>query len=587
MLLLSTLALAGDFAEPADAYVGLLRESYAYVERSDFDVDAQLRHTRERAAAAADEEAFRLELYRGSLAFTDPHLLIGPLRDVDPNVVPTSSDLRVARRDGTFVVLDVRAGSPADLAGVRPGWKVLTVGGEAVEAAVQALWAGAVLAGTAAQWDYAATLVVNGRRTGDRELRFGTPKGKKKLVLGNPRDFASTVRERPPVEVARDGDLAVVRLNNQLGDRATIAAVDAATTGRPPRDVYVKAVSLDDRIRDQIYEDPDDDGPIRVWADLLLQAEDPMGTFVTLQLEAERRPLLTKEKALLRKLLEAHRTTLLGPLAPVVDPATAVFRRGILHAAHVRFPTPALRDQLREHPWWRSVRQIVTDPPHLRSGALPNVRRIGMRLVEVPGTETGSLPGELVQHDGQAASWTLLAALAKSRTPLPIEAFCVVVPDTFGDDQLAVLDDLSGLPALRELHLVGGNAWRRPSCPPRPLLSHPAVRALPRLVLDRYPGGHVHKTWETLGRKGREVVLLDPSFSMTIREGATGLDVHVTTTLDMPGVSNHLKQVVGSATGLGKVVVDGPTWAGRDVDRAAEMLAGAAELELPKRKRGT
>ncbi|MCB9671926.1 MAG: hypothetical protein H6734_20790 [Alphaproteobacteria bacterium] len=366
-----------------------------------------------------------------------------------------------------------------------------------------------------------------------------------------------------------------------------IAAVDAATTGRPPRDVYVKAVSLDDRIRDQIYEDPDDDGPIRVWADLLLQAEDPMGTFVTLQLEAERRPLLTKEKALLRKLLEAHRTTLLGPLAPVVDPATAVFRRGILHAAHVRFPTPALRDQLREHPWWRSVRQIVTDPPHLRSGALPNVRRIGMRLVEVPGTETGSLPGELVQHDGQAASWTLLAALAKSRTPLPIEAFCVVVPDTFGDDQLAVLDDLSGLPALRELHLVGGNAWRRPSCPPRPLLSHPAVRALPRLVLDRYPGGHVHKTWETLGRKGREVVLLDPSFSMTIREGATGLDVHVTTTLDMPGVSNHLKQVVGSASGLGKVVVDGPTWAGRDVDRAAEMLAGAAELELPKRKRGT
>ncbi|MCB9694758.1 MAG: hypothetical protein H6736_23345 [Alphaproteobacteria bacterium] len=228
MLLLSTLALAGDFDGPADAYVGLLRESYAYVERSGFDVDAQLRHTRERAAAAADEEAFRLELYRGSLAFTDPHLLIGPLRDVDPNVVPTSSDLRVARRDGTFVVLDVRAGSPADLAGVRPGWKVLTVGGEAVEAAVQALWAGAVLAGTAAQWDYAATLVVNGRRTGDRELRFGTPKGKKKLVLGNPRDFASTVRERPPVEVARDGDLAVVRLNNQLGDRATIAAVDAA-----------------------------------------------------------------------------------------------------------------------------------------------------------------------------------------------------------------------------------------------------------------------------------------------------------------------------------------------------------------------
>ncbi len=230
-LVLATPSHAGEtFDAPAaaDEYVALLRGNYAYLEREAFDVDAQLAHTRERAAAAADVEAFRLELYRGSLAFTDPHLLVGPLLDTDPNVVPTSSDLMVARRDGKVVVVDVRAGSPADVAGIRPGWTLLSVGGTPVDAAVEALWAGAVLARTPEQWDYAATLIANGRRVGQRDLRFRTPEGKAKLIVSNPRGFAGEVSERPPVQVERRDGIAVLRLENQLGDRESIPRIDEA-----------------------------------------------------------------------------------------------------------------------------------------------------------------------------------------------------------------------------------------------------------------------------------------------------------------------------------------------------------------------
>ncbi|MEM6960052.1 MAG: hypothetical protein AAF645_30520 [Myxococcota bacterium] len=205
-----------------------LRVGYAYLERADFDVDAQIAHARERALAAPDFETFRRGLHRFAMAFSDPHFYVGPLEDGDPNVWPTSGDLFVALDDEGFFVSDVRRDSPADGAGVRPGWRFLGTAQGSVDEAIAALWEGAVLAGTPKQRAYAATLVANGRRgDGERALRFSFGAQSHALTLASPRAFASAVEERPVVQLQYEGDVPVVRFENRLGDHGTIEAFGA------------------------------------------------------------------------------------------------------------------------------------------------------------------------------------------------------------------------------------------------------------------------------------------------------------------------------------------------------------------------
>ena len=211
-----------------DEFEETLRGSYAYLERTDFSVDAQLAHSRELAVRTRDPEAFRSILHRTSFAFTDPHFLVGPLQDSDPNVVPTSADLVISLRGRDLVVADVRAGSPADEAGVRPGWKLVSSDGQPVEQEIARIWSGVVVADTEKQHAYAATLVANGRRAGMRTLGFEVDRVPHTLALENPRAFAKRVDERPPVSLERRGSIGLVRFENSLGKRETIRAFDEA-----------------------------------------------------------------------------------------------------------------------------------------------------------------------------------------------------------------------------------------------------------------------------------------------------------------------------------------------------------------------
>ncbi|MCB9525159.1 MAG: hypothetical protein H6702_17540 [Myxococcales bacterium] len=213
------------------AFERTLRAYYAYLERPELDVAAVLAQARDPVAAAQGDAAVRAALLRATYAFADPHLLVGPIADDGLNVFPTSSDLVVAARAEAFIVTQVRAGSPAAQAGVRPGWQVTAVDGQPLAQAVAALHAGVVARPSPAQRDYAASLLVNGRRAGERRLTFQVGDQPRTLTLGNPRDFAKAVQQRPPVTLTRVGDSAVLRFENSLGDRATIAAFDAALKG--------------------------------------------------------------------------------------------------------------------------------------------------------------------------------------------------------------------------------------------------------------------------------------------------------------------------------------------------------------------
>lgn len=214
---------AAGFAE----FERTLRESYAYLDRADLDVDALLARARAEAGRAGSAAELRRVLHRATFAFADPHLLVGPLDDADPNVGPTSADLALTLKEDRLVVADVRAGSAADLAGVRPGWALRRVDGEAIEARAAALLGALVPEPTPRQRVYAATLVANGRRAGGRTIEFEVEGETRTLALENPRELARRVEALPPLEVREIGEVVVVRLGNSLGRQETIAAFDA------------------------------------------------------------------------------------------------------------------------------------------------------------------------------------------------------------------------------------------------------------------------------------------------------------------------------------------------------------------------
>ncbi len=209
------------------AFAQLFREGYAYLDRGDIATEPWLFRVQRACAGLPDPAALRATLNRALVVFEDPHLLVTPLGPTDPNVWPTAADLQMTQReDGAFVVAEVRAGSAADRAQLRPGQVITTVDGQPLAALVDAWLAPFLDAPRPSQRAYVATLLVNGRREGERQLGLLQGRRTRALVLENPRVLARQVAERPPLTVVREGPLLWVRFENSLGDRATIAAFD-------------------------------------------------------------------------------------------------------------------------------------------------------------------------------------------------------------------------------------------------------------------------------------------------------------------------------------------------------------------------
>ncbi|MEO1483547.1 MAG: hypothetical protein AAFU77_15675 [Myxococcota bacterium] len=212
-----------------EQFESTLRSSYAYLDRGDFDVDGLLSRARERAAAAKSVAEVRGILLRTTYAFTDPHLLVGPLSADDFNVIFTSSDLIAEVRDGKVQVTEVRRDSAAQRAGVRPGWSVRSVNGVPMESAIAEVFAELLDTPTAHQQSYAASLILNGAREGSRRIEFTVEGESRTLNLENPRALAREVATRQPLTVqVADGGVTVFRFENSLGKAETIAAFDRA-----------------------------------------------------------------------------------------------------------------------------------------------------------------------------------------------------------------------------------------------------------------------------------------------------------------------------------------------------------------------
>jgi len=221
---------AADFLSDALSVERLIAQNYAYPERFAGGVVPSSALLAAEAARVGDRRALLRYAERALLALADHHAITGASFADSWAVVPSFADLWIERRrDGVFVVEAVRAGSPAERAGARPGDALVFAGGEPIGEAVANFWADLGLPNDAFRAGFAARVLAAGRRNAPRRLTLR--RGGRLIPLELPSLYAEPRGDRPPVTAERRGGALRIRFNDSLGQEATIAAFDAAMAG--------------------------------------------------------------------------------------------------------------------------------------------------------------------------------------------------------------------------------------------------------------------------------------------------------------------------------------------------------------------
>jgi len=204
-----------------------VNRAYAYRDRFEGEAIPFNATLREEAEAATDQRSLLRYIERALLVLQDHHAITGGSLSDSWAVVPSYADLWIVHADGGYVVDAVRAGSPAADAGVAAGMRLTRVNALPIETAVAAFWQD--LGHTPDSEEargFAARVLAAGRRDRPRHLSFASDGASLDLELSSL--YAIQRAPMPPVTVLRDGDAATIRINDSLGNNATIEAFDAA-----------------------------------------------------------------------------------------------------------------------------------------------------------------------------------------------------------------------------------------------------------------------------------------------------------------------------------------------------------------------
>lgn len=257
-----------------------------------------------------------------------------------------------------------------------------------------------------------------------------------------------------------------------------------------------------------IYDAPDDDAPRLVYADALLERNDPRGELIALQCRTA--PLDREQKKREKALLETHGKSWLGPLAPIIM-AGYRFERGFLAACRV---DNEKRDHVRSvvgHPSWATVRELrgsaaIALHPVMKS--LRSLRFDPMNARHAEGIDdawqqllTGTeRPLESLYYDGLVnhREWI-------QEDPATRRGFW---RRTLDDDELSALLRCDKLPRLRELVIAEDPALLAPR-----IFTAPVTKRLATLGFAFSPHGGFTTQWLVPGLTLAPV----PTLTLTLR----------------------------------------------------------------------
>ena len=167
----------------------------------------------------------------------DHHAIMGVSAPDSPGIVPSYSDIWIELRGDRYVVTEVRSGSPAERAGVVPGYALIGVNGIPVNESIDTLCGGPYE--TDADRSFAARMISVGRRDRPRDLRFETPSGEVANL-----ELASLYTENTPWPGPITADLfedsiLILTLNDSLGEDSFVSAIADALQGQSPAGVII------------------------------------------------------------------------------------------------------------------------------------------------------------------------------------------------------------------------------------------------------------------------------------------------------------------------------------------------------------
>lgn len=220
------------FEEAAQQLDEQIASNYAYLDELPYG-KLPVSHELERRRGAVSDSRSLLSYAEARMAsLADHHAMTGSSFADSWAVVPTYADLWLVERHGRVLVDAVRANSPADAAQIAVGDRIVSVDGVPIENAIYDFWANLGLKVTPSRADYAARVLLAGRRDRPRRFAVEDASGKiRQLTLQSLYDLLSEGRD--PISVCSFEDRSVVRFNNSLGDNATIAAFDEALRAIP------------------------------------------------------------------------------------------------------------------------------------------------------------------------------------------------------------------------------------------------------------------------------------------------------------------------------------------------------------------
>jgi carboxyl-terminal processing protease len=209
-----------------DWLITQIETRYAYLPERHLDL-AKMRSLfapEARAAQTRDDLIHVVERVVAELH--DDHVTLGTNTPSSPQLIPTGAELWAELRNGRAVIVEVLPGSSAAKAGLVPGDVVSSIGGIAVDQAIERAKAKTLTAPDAEALNFALRSLLAGTHDATRRIAVKNSNGQLRVV------------ELPPFVSANNAGLVTwrwlndktgyIRIENSLGDSDTVAAFDAA-----------------------------------------------------------------------------------------------------------------------------------------------------------------------------------------------------------------------------------------------------------------------------------------------------------------------------------------------------------------------
>jgi carboxyl-terminal processing protease len=215
------------FAQDFDVAWRKVASTYAYFDVKATRWDAIPQLYRDDLTRVSSKRDFVTLLERVMDELYDPHAQLTVNTATSPRLVPSGTDLWAEWRDGEATIVDVRSGSDAERAGIRPGSRVRSIDHAPIADAVDKRLGRSYPHSVAAARDWALRAVLAGVHNATRTLELKESSATRTVELPGPDQYQASAL--PPIITSRlPSGVGRIAINDSLGDIATVAAFDRA-----------------------------------------------------------------------------------------------------------------------------------------------------------------------------------------------------------------------------------------------------------------------------------------------------------------------------------------------------------------------